>query len=429
MRKEIGIGLMGLGVVGGGVFTALREKGEILARKVGCPLILRKVLVRDLQKPRPFPIDPSLLTTNPQEVLSNPEVDIIIEVIGGESPAREYIEEALLKGKYVVTANKAVIAKYGPSLFSLAAEKGVEIRFEASVGGGIPLISPFQEDLAPNKITAIHAIINGTTNYILCRMGSDGLDFPTALKQAQELGYAEPDPTYDIEGIDAAYKLAILASLAFHTYVHPQDVYYEGISRLSWKDFRYAKELGYTIKLLAIAKEREEGIEARVHPVLIPENYLLAKVDGAYNAVQVEGDLVGKVIFYGMGAGSLPTTSAILADLLDIARKIYKGIPPTSVKWERIKPIRPISQLITRYYFRMTVADRPGVLAQIAKILGDLQISIAAVIQKDADAVAGTAEIVLMTHPSLEASVQQALKQIEKLAVVKEISNFIRVEV
>lgn len=429
MKKEIGIGLMGLGVVGGGVFTALRDKKEILARKIGCPIILRKVLVRNPQKPRPFTIDPSLLTTNPQEILSDPEVDIVVEVMGGESPAKEYIVEALLKEKYVVTANKEVIAKHGPYLLSLAAEKGVELRYEASVGGGIPLISPFQEDLAPNKICAIHAIINGTTNYILSRMGSEGLDFSTALRLAQKLGYAEPDPTYDIEGIDAAYKLSILASLAFHTYIHPEEVYREGINRLSWKDFRYAKELGYTIKLLAIAKEREGGIETRVHPVLIPENYLLAKVDGAYNAVQVEGDLVGKVIFYGMGAGSLPTTSAILADILEIARKIYKGIPPTSIRWERIKPIKPISQLVTRYYLRMTVADRPGVLAQIAKILGVLQINIAAVIQKDADEIAGTAEIVLMTHPSLEEAVQKAIKQLEKLAVVKEISNLIRVEV
>jgi homoserine dehydrogenase len=342
----------------------------------------------------------------------------------------EYIEQALRQGKWVITANKEVMAKHGPRLLSIAESSGVEIRYEASVGGGIPLISPFQQDLVGNKVIAIHAIINGTTNYILTRMSEEGLDFPTALKQAQEMGYAEADPSSDIEGIDAAYKLAILASLAFHTYVHPEDVYREGIERLSWRDFRYAKELGYAIKLLAIAKEREGAIEVRTHPVLIPENYLLAKVEGAYNAVQVEGDLVGKVIFYGMGAGSLPTTSAVLADIVEAAKKLYKGIKPTiGGRWERAKPIKPMSQLQTRYYLRMTVADRPGVLAQISKILGDLQISIASVIQKDTDEKAGTAEIVIMTHPSLEEGMQRALKEIAQLAVVTEISNFIRVEV
>jgi len=428
-RESIGIGLMGLGVVGGGVARALKEREEAIANEVGCPLRLKKVLVRELAKKRTAKVEPYLLTTDPRQIIDDPEIDIVIEVIGGESPALEFIKEAILRGKHVVTANKEVIAKHGPELLSLAQEKGVDILYEASVGGGIPLIAPFKQDLLANKLSAIYAIINGTTNYILTRMASEGLDFSSALKQAQKLGYAEPDPANDIEGIDAAYKLAILATLAFHTVVRPQDVYCEGISRLGSRDFRYAKELGYAIKLLAIAKEKDGSVEVRVHPVFIPEDLLLAKVDGVYNAVQVEGDLVGRVIFYGQGAGAAPTSSAVVADVINLGQRINLGVSITSsLRLDPTKRIKPISEIETRYYLRLSTVDRPGVLAQISKILGDLQISISSVIQRETDVATKSAQIVLMTYPAQEWAMQRALEQIEKLEVVKEISNFVRVE-
>jgi homoserine dehydrogenase len=416
-------------VVGGGVARALKEREEAIANEVGCPLRLKKVLVRELAKKRTAKMEPYLLTTDPRQIIDDPEIDIVIEVIGGESPALEFIKEAILRGKHVVTANKEVIAKHGPELLSLAQEKGVDILYEASVGGGIPLIAPFKQDLLANKLSAIYAIINGTTNYILTRMASEGLDFSSALKQAQKLGYAEPDPANDIEGIDAAYKLAILATLAFHTVVRPQDVYCEGISRLGSRDFRYAKELGYAIKLLAIAKEKDGSVEVRVHPVFIPEDLLLAKVDGVYNAVQVEGDLVGRVIFYGQGAGAAPTSSAVVADVINLGQRINLGVSITSsLRLDPTKRIKPISEIETRYYLRLSTVDRPGVLAQISKILGDLQISISSVIQRETDVATKSAQIVLMTYPAQEWAMQRALEQIEKLEVVKEISNFVRVE-
>ena len=429
-RKEsIGIGLMGLGVVGGGVAKALTERAEAIAAQVGCPLRLRKILERDLAKTRASKMEPHLFTTDAAEVIGDPEIDIIIEALGGERPAFDFIKEAMGRGKHVVTSNKEVMAKHFPEFLSLAKEKGVDILYEASVGGGIPLIAPFKQDLLANEISAIHAIINGTTNYILTRMAAEGLDFSSALKQAQKLGYAEADPTNDIEGIDAAYKLAILATLAFHTEVRPDDVYHEGISRLSSRDFRYARELGYAIKLLAIAKEKDGSIEVRVHPVFIPEDLLLAKVDGVFNAVQVEGDLVGRVIFYGQGAGALPTSSAVVADVINLAQRINLGVSITpSLRLDPTKRIKPISEIETRYYIRMSTADRPGVLAQISKILGDHLISISSVIQKETDVAAQVAEIVIMTYPARESAMQKALGEIERLEVVKEISNFVRVE-
>ena len=428
-RKSIGIGLMGLGVVGGGVAKALMERKEAIASQVGCPLRLKKILERDLQKWRASEMEPDLFTTDPAQVIGDPEIDIIIEALGGERPALDFIEEAMGRGKHVVTSNKEVISKHGPELISLAREKGVDILYEASVGGGIPLIAPFKQDLLANQISAIYAIINGTTNYILTRMASEGLDFSSALKQAQELGYAEPDPTYDIEGIDAAYKLAILATLAFHAEVRPEDVYHEGISRLTSRDFRYARELGYAIKLLAIAKEKDGLVEVRVHPVFLPQDLLLAKVDGVFNAVEVEGDLVGRVLFYGQGAGASPTSSAVVADVINLGQRINLGVSITaSLRLDPRKRIKPISEIETRYYLRLSTVDRPGVLAQISKILGDLQISISSVIQRETDVATKSAQIVLMTYPAKESAMQQALTEIERLDVVKEIANFVRVE-
>ncbi len=430
-KKSIGIGLMGLGVIGGQVARVLMDKAEILAEQVGCPLVLRrvKVLAQDLTRPQVQEIGSHLFTTDADEFFAQSDIDIVVEAIGGESPALEYLERALSSSRHVVTSNKEVIAKHGVELLTLAQQHKVGLRYEASVGGGIPLITPFQYDLVANELTGIYAIINGTTNYILTRMAREGIDFSSALSQAQKLGYAEADPKDDVEGIDATYKLAILASLAFHCQVRPEDIYHDGISRLGSRDFQYAKELGFAIKLLAIAKQNGNSIEVRVHPVFIPEDSLLAKVDGVYNAVLVEGDLVGRVLFFGEGAGAFPTSSAVIADVVSVARDIVLGVG-TRLRW-KLQPgkvIKPMSDIDTRYYLRLSIADRSGVLAQIAKVLGDRQISIASAIQKMADSRTQTAEIVLMTHPAQEKAMQPALDELNHLAVVKQISSFIRVE-
>jgi homoserine dehydrogenase len=429
-KQSIGVGLMGLGVVGGGVARVLTEKVELLSRQVGCPLVLKKikVLEADLARPLAKELGLKLFTTDDDEFFAQ-DIDIVVEAIGGERPALDYHKRALNAGKHVVTSNKELVAKHGVALFDLAQKKGVGLHYEASVGGGIPLIAPFQQDLVANKISGIYAIINGTTNYILTRMAHEGIDFPTALKSAQKLGYAEADPKNDIEGIDSTYKLAILASLAFHHQVRPEDIHCEGISRLDSRDFRYARELGFAIRLLAIGKQADKLIEVRVHPVFIPEESLLAKVDGVYNAILVEGDLVGKVLFYGEGAGASATSSAMVADVVSAARDIVTG-GGCRMRWwlEPNLKIRPMAELVTCYYLRLNVDDRPGVLAQVSKVLGDHRISISSVIQKTVDDKAQTAEIVIMTHPAKEAEMQQALKELKHLNSVKEIGNFIRVE-
>ena len=430
-NSSIGIGLMGLGIIGGQVARVLIGKADMLAEQAGCSLVLRKIKVLpvDLDRPLARELPADLLTTDDDEFFHEPGIDIIVEAIGGESPAQEYLKRAITSGRYVVSSNKEVIAKHGAELQALAQQHAVGLRYEASVGGGIPLIAPFKYDLVANEITGIYAIINGTTNYILTRMAREGIDFPVALESAQELGYAEANPENDIEGIDANYKLAIMASLAFQTVVKPEDIYREGISRIGSRDFRYARELGFAIKLLAIAKHADDSIEVRVHPVLIPEDSLLAKVDGVYNGILVEGDLIDKVLFYGQGAGPLATSSAVVADVVASAQDITFGVG-NRLKWkpEAGRRIKPMAEIETQYYLRLSCADRPGVLAQISKILGDNLISIASAIQKEADEAAQTAEIVLTTHPSPEKAMQQALHQLEQLEVVKEISNFIRVE-
>jgi homoserine dehydrogenase len=430
-KKSIGIGLLGLGVVSGQVARVLTEKKAELAEKAGCPLELKKikVLPQDLARPLAKKIPAKLFTTKDEEFFNEPGIDIVIEAIGGEHPAYEYVKRALSSGKHVVTSNKELIAKHGIELLKLAYKNGVGLQYEASVGGGVPLIAPFKHDLVANKINAIYAIINGTTNYILTMMANEGMDFNAALKRAQKLGYAEANPVNDIEGIDANYKLAILASLAFHTEVRPQDIYREGISRLNARDFRYAEELGFTIKLLAIAKQNGNDIEARVHPVFIPEDSMLAKVEGVFNAVHVEGDLVGKVVFIGQGAGPLPTSSAVIADVVSTARKIVLGVGTIS-QWKEApgKVIKTMDDIETQYYIRLAAKDRPGVLAKIATVFGDYKISISSALQPEVDEKTKTAEIVIMTHPAREKAMQKALKELAGLDVVKEISNFIRVE-
>jgi homoserine dehydrogenase len=429
MKKDIGIGLLGLGTVGSGVAEVLVTRADSLAKQAGLPLILRKVLESNVNKRRSAGLSPNVFANNPEEVLSHPEVDIVIELIGGEHPAKEYIERAITNGKHTVTANKEVIAKHGYELFSLAGKHNTDLRYEASVGSGIPLISSFQQELAANRISAIHAILNGTTNYILTRMAQEGLDFAPTLKQAQELGYAEADPANDIEGRDTAYKLVILSNMAFRTKFIPQDVYCEGISNIAAQDFLYAREFGYAIKLLAIAKRDDDKVEMRVHPVFIPQDSQLAKVDGVYNAVEVETDLAGKLVFYGEGAGSLRASSAIVADVLAISRNIYRGVNNVpELRLNKRITVKPISEVTTRYYLRLNAPDRPGVLAQISRVLGDNSISISSVIQKESDLAAQTATIVIMTYPAEEKGIQKALMQLRQLPVVNEVSNFVRVE-
>ena len=427
--RAIGVGLLGLGVVGSEVANVLLQRSGRLSEQVGASVTLRRVLVRDLLKSRPYALPEGLLTTNADDIFNDPAIDIVIELVGGENPAADYIRRAIQNHKHVVTANKEVIAKNGYRLLSLAAQNGVDLRYEASVGSGIPILSPLQQDLAANEISAIRAIVNGTTNYILTKMAKEGLSYDVALRQAQELGYAESDPTNDVEGIDAAYKLAILASLAFHTPVKPSAIFREGISRLDPKDFTYAHELGYAVKLLAIAKQRGGSLEARVHPALTPLGTQLATVDGVFNAVQVEGDLVGTIVFYGRGAGGRPTSSTVVADVLTIARNIaMEGIIRPRMELNRRTPVAPMADIETRYYFRLSVKDQPGVLAQIGRVLGDHLISISSVIQKELDPAAQTAQVVILTHPASERSVQAAVSELAALPLIDRVGALIRVE-
>lgn len=428
-KRSIGIGLLGLGIVGGQVARVLTEKAGVLAEQAGCPVVLRKVKVAAPEKAPERRVSRELLTTDEEQFFTEPGIDIVVEAIGGEYPALEYLRRAISDGKHVVTANKEVIAKHGAELKTMARQRGVGLRYEGSVGGGIPLIAPFKYDLVANDIRGIYAIINGTTNYILTRMAREGIDFPSALKSAQELGYAEADPVNDIEGIDANYKLAILSSLAFQTDIRPEDIYCEGISRISRRDFQYAQELGFAIKLLAIAKQSDSAIEVRVHPALVPEESFLAKVDGVYNALLVEGDLVGKVLFFGEGAGASATSSAVVADIVSSARDIACGAcDRATVNLVSGKKLVPMADIETEYYLRINCNDQAGVLARISEIFASNLISISSVIQKRVDEKTQTAEVVITTHPAREKAMQQALRELERLEVVREINNFIRVE-
>ena len=431
MARPLRIGLLGLGTVGTAVAHALLDKDDVLARRVGAPLELRRILVSDPVKERS--VDRSLLCFDPDDILGDPDIDLVVEVWGGEHPAYEWIVGALTAGKHVVTANKEVMAKHGPEILALAAEKGVDISFEASVGGGIPVIGPFKLDLLANRIHSVRAIINGTTNYILTQMANHGSAFADALAAAQALGYAEADPTNDVEGIDAAYKLAILGSLAFHMKVRPEDVYHEGITGLARADFQYARELGHAIKLLAIGEERDGAVQLRVHPALLPQTDMLANVDGVFNAVYVEGDLVGPILFYGRGAGGGPTSSAVVADIIDLAQRALAGpirVPPPF--FDEAHTLQAMDDVRTGYYLRLLAYDRPGVFAQITRVLGEAEISLASVIQKQnvllGDPPAEYAEVVLMTHQTREAAMQSAVRAIAALHAVYQIGSLIRIE-
>ena len=428
-----------MGVVGGGVAQIIGQKQSHLKDMIGCPVELRGVLVRDPSRPRAIDLPDGLITTDPSDVLDNPDVDILVELIGGEDPAREYIFSAMSRGKHVVTANKEVMARHGFDIQRYARQQRVRVLFEAAVAGGTPIIAPLVRDLVANDVVTIHGIINGTTNYILTRMEQDGADFGDALAEAQRLGYAEADPTNDIEGIDAAYKLAILATLGFRERVTDDDVFHEGITRLTARDFQYARELGYAIKLLGIASSDNGMLQARVHPAFVREDAMIAKVNGVLNAVEIQTDLAGKLLFHGAGAGAMPTTSAVIADIVDIGRDIMVSGQASGVGRQGLfshssplapqrEAVRPISELETRYYIRLTAADRPGVLAQVGSVFAEHDISIASAIQKETDEVAQRAEIVLMTHRANEAAMQQAILELQALDTVAEVGNLIRVE-
>ena len=426
--RPLNVGLIGLGTVGAQVADRMLSWGPQLSRRAGVELCLQKVLVRDLAKRRAVEVSSELLTTDPSAILDEPSIEVVIEVAGGDEPMRSYMERAIQAGKHVITANKVVMAKHGPELLHQAAEKNVDVYFEAAVGGGIPLISTFRTDLQANRIESVSAVLNGTTNYVLGRMATAGLPMADAVREAQEAGYAEADPTDDIGGYDATYKLAILASIAYEIKVRPQDVYREGIESIEPVDFRYARELGYAIKLIAHTQRHLGRVEARVHPAMIPLDHPLARVEGAENAVFVEGDLVGQVLLVGQGAGGRPTASAVVGDLIDLSRSIRRGVQsrPSFTFDDRIGVV-PIGEVKTRAYYRIRVDDKPGVLAATGQVFAEEGVSISSFIQKDAWSHDMTAELVVTTHPSLEASLQRARERIARLEPVHAVSTFLRV--
>jgi homoserine dehydrogenase len=425
---SLNVGLIGLGTVGARVAERMLTWQPQLARRAGVELCLRRVLVRDLDKPRSVEVPRELLTDAPDVLLDDPSIEVLVEVAGGDQPMHSYLERAIRAGKHVVTANKVVMANHGPELLSLAAEKNVDIYFEAAVGGGIPLISTFRTDLQANRIERVSAVINGTTNYVLGRMAAEQLPLEYAVREAQAAGYAEADPTDDVGGFDATYKLAILGSIAYEIAIHPRDIYREGIEGIEPVDFRYARELGYAIKLIAHTQRHPGRVEARVHPAMVPLDHPLAQVEGANNAVFVEGDLVGQVLLVGQGAGGRPTASAVVGDLIDLARSIRRGVQsrPSFTFDDRIGVI-PMGEVVTRAYYRIRVDDRAGVLAAIGQVFAEEGVSISSFIQKDASIQDKTAEIVITTHPTADAHLQHARERIAGLQPVHAVSCFLRV--
>jgi homoserine dehydrogenase len=426
----INVGIIGFGTVGTGTVRILLENKDVLKERLGFEINLRKIAVRDIVRDRGIKVPEGVLTTDVDAVLNDPHIDIVVEVIGGIRPAKDFILKAINNGKHVVTANKALLATDGNEIFTAAQKAGIEIGFEASVAGGIPIIKVIREGLVANRIKAVYGIINGTSNYILTKMTDENVEFSVALKEAQDLGYAEADPTLDIEGIDSAHKLAILAYLSYGIPIPYKNIYTEGISKISSQDIDFASELGYKVKLLAIAKEKDNEVELRVHPTMIPKDYLISKVDGPFNAVYVEGDATGSTLYYGRGAGAMPTGSAVVSDIVDIARDIKKnatGRIPVMVKTIRDVRIKKIDDVISMYYFRFSALDKPGVLSKISGILGNYNISIASMIQKGRR-VGEAVPLVVLTHEAKEKDVRQAIEEIDHLPVVMNKTVFIRVE-
>jgi len=431
MKKEkISVGIIGFGTVGSGTARILLENKDVLKERLGFEVKLKRIADLDIERDRGIKIPEGVLTTDADAVLNDPDIDIVIELIGGIRPAKDFILKAIKNGKHVVTANKALLATEGVDIFNAALKAGVEIGFEAAVAGGIPIIKVIREGLVANRIKAVYGIINGTSNYILTKMTEENVEFSDALKEAQKLGYAEADPTLDIEGIDSAHKLAILASLAYGIPLSFKAIYIEGITGISPQDIGFASELGYKVKLLAIAKEADSKVELRVHPTMLPKDYLIAKVDGPFNAVYVKGDATGSTLYYGRGAGSMPTGSAIVSDIVSIAKDIQKGAAEkihimTGTK--RNIGIKKIEDVVSKYYFRFSALDRPGVLSKISGILGNYNISIASVIQKGRR-IGEAVPLVVLTHEAVEKDVRQAIREIDQLPVVMDKTVFIRVE-
>jgi homoserine dehydrogenase len=426
----INVGIIGFGTVATGTVRILLKNSDILQERLGFAIKLKRIAVRDIHKQRGVEVSEKMLTTDVNAVLDDPDIHIVVELIGGINPAKDFILKAIKNGKHVVTANKALLATEGNEIFNAAQKAGVEIGFEASVAGGIPIIKVIREGLVANRIKAIYGIINGTSNYILTKMTEENVEFSDALGEAQKLGYAEADPVLDIEGIDSAHKLAILAFLSYGIPISQSDVYVEGISNISTQDIGFASELGYKIKLLAIAKESDNEIELRVHPTMLPKDFLISKVEGPFNAIYVEGDAIGSTLYYGRGAGDLPTGSAVVSDITDIARNIKKNAIGRVLllhKNTRKVRIKKIDDIASMYYFRFSALDKPGVLSKISGILGNYNISIASVIQKGRK-VGEAVPVVVLAHRAKEKDVRQAIKEIDLLSVVMDKTVFIRVE-
>jgi len=432
--KPIQVGLLGIGTVGGGTFAVLRRNQEEITRRAGRGIVITMVADKDLGRARKLVGDAAEITDDAAKVVCHPEIDIVIELIGGTKVAKDLILAAIDNGKHVVTANKALLATHGNEIFLAAQKKGVMVAFEAAVAGGVPIIKALREGLTANRIEWIAGIINGTSNFILSEMREKGSSFKDVLADAQRLGYAEADPTFDIEGVDAAHKLTIMAAIAYGIPMQFDKAYTEGISKLTREDIRYAEELGYRIKLLGITRRTAAGIELRVHPTLIPSRRLIANVEGVMNAILVKGDAVGATLYYGAGAGAEPTASAVVADLVDVTRMHTADpehrVPHLAFQPDRMSdtPILPMEEVETSYYLRLRVLDRPGVLADITRILADLSISIDAMVQKEPSEGEEQVDIIMLTHLAQEKNINAAIKRIESLPVVSGKVTRIRLE-
>jgi len=434
MMRKISVGIIGFGTIGSGVVKILQDNGDIIKKRLGVIVEVTKIADLDITTDRGIKVNPKILTTDAQEVINHPEVNVIVELIGGYEPARSLILQAINAGKHVVTANKALLAKHGSEIFSIGEDQQVSIGFEAAVGGAIPIIRAIRESFVANKIYSIEGIVNGTANYILSKMSDEHCSFDLALKEAQEKGFAEADPTFDIEGIDSAHKIAILSQLAYGTSVKFEDITIQGISSVTIHDIECAREFGYRVKLLAISKNDGDILDIRIHPAMIPQSNPMANVNGVLNAVRVCDDLMEENILIGHGAGSLPTGSAVIADIIEIARDILSGsklrVPPQSFQNLEIKtiPILNIESIDSEYFLRFSVLDNPGVLSRISGILGQHSIGIQSVIQKGRCNEGRGVPLIMMTHRANEKNIQLALREIDELEVVCEKPNFIRVE-
>ncbi len=429
MKQRISVGMIGLGTVGSGALRILQENADLIRHRVGVPIEVTKIAVRDLKRDRGLKLPQGVLTDNPAGIVEDPNIDIVVELIGGYEPAKDLILRAIARGKHVVTANKALLAVHGPEIHEAARRASVSIGFEGSVGGGIPVIKALREALAGNRILSIYGIINGTSNYILSKMTDEERSFADVLAEAQRAGYAEADPTFDVGGIDTAHKLAILVNLAFGAHISLDNIYTQGITSISPLDIDFGKELNYTVKLLAIAKMHNGQVEARVHPTMVPDEYAIAKVGGVYNAIQIVGDACQDIMLYGRGAGSMPTGSAVVADIMDIGRQILME-PSRKLPASEDRPalrLQPMDSITSLYYFRFMALDQPGVLSQISGILGRHRISIAQMIQRGRKK-GGSVPLVIMTHTALERDIQKALIEIKSLESVTEEPVLIRME-